>query len=163
VQKLVADDGMSGDSFGQSVALNQRAAFVGTYNVNVNGNPGQGAVYVFDRSGGLVQGQKLTAEDGNSFANFGNAIALSGDRALIAADVSTVDGHTSAGKVYLFRSRNGSWQLTQTFTASDGATDDFFGAAIALHSNTALIATPHPTIDGNTFQGAAYFDTPAAP
>jgi hypothetical protein len=165
VQKLVADDGASGDSFGQSLAMNQRSALIGAYNANINGTPGAGAVYVFDRSGGLlVQTQKLSADAPSSFANFGNAVALSGHRALIAADVSTVAEHTSAGEVYLFRSNGGSWSQTQTFTASDGMTDDFFGAAIALEPGTALIATPHPTINGNTWQGAAYFDSnPAAP
>jgi len=160
VQKLLADDGAAGDSFGQSLAMNQRVALVGAYNANVNGNPGAGAVYIFDRSGGLlVQTQKLNADDGSSFANFGNAVALAGHRALIAADVSTVDGHTSAGKAYLFLWTGATWSLTQTFTASDGTMDDFFGAAIALEPGTTLIATPHPTINGNTWQGAAYFDS----
>ena len=165
VQKLVADDGAGGDSFGQSLAMNQRVALVGAYNANVNGAPGAGAVYVFDRSSGLfVQTQKLSADVPSSFANFGNAVALTGNRALIAADVSTVDGHTSAGEAYLFRATGGSWSQSQTFTASDGTTDDFFGAAIALQPETALIATPHPTINGNTWQGAAYFDSnPATP
>jgi len=165
VQKLVADDGAAGDSFGQSLAMNQRVALVGAYNANVNGAPGAGAVYVFNRSSGLLlQAQKLTADDSSSFANFGNAVALAGNRALIAADVSTVDGHTSAGKAYLFLSNGESWSHTQTFTASDAATDDFFGAAIALEPGTALIASPHPTINGNTWQGAAYFDSnPTAP
>jgi hypothetical protein len=163
VQKLVADDGASGDAFGISVAMNNRVALVGAYNAQVNGISGAGAVYAFARSGGLlVQSQKLSADDPGFFANFGNAIALSDKRALIAADVSTVDGHTSAGKAYLFRAGGGEWYLSQTFTASDAATDDFFGAAIALDPGTALIATPHPTINGNTFQGAAYFDSNAA-
>jgi hypothetical protein len=44
-----------------------------------------------------------------------------------------------------------------TLVASDGTTDDFFGAALALGPGTVLVATPHPVINGNSFQGAAYF------
>ena len=35
--------------------------------------------------------------------------------------------------------------------------DDYFGAALAWDGVTALISTPHPTIGGNSYQGAAYF------
>ena len=160
VQKLVADDGASGDSFGESVALNNQVALVGAYNAAVNGHFGQGAAYIFTRTAGmLVQSQKLTASDGASFDNFGNAVALDGNRALIGADVATVDGHTSQGKAYLFTASAGTWTQAETFVSSDGTTDDFFGAALALEPGTALIATPHPTIDGNSWQGAAYFDS----
>ena len=44
-----------------------------------------------------------------------------------------------------------------TLTASDGTTDDVFGAALALGTGTVLVSTPHPVINGNSFQGAAYF------
>jgi hypothetical protein len=160
VQKLVADDGAAGDNFGESVALNKQVALVGAYNAAVNGHFGQGAAYIFTRSDGmLVQNQKLIASDGASFDNFGNAVALSGNRALIGADVSTVDGHTSQGKAYLFTASAGTWAQAEIFTSTDGTTDDFFGAALALEPGTALIATPHPVINGNPWQGAAYFDS----
>src|SRR5262249_19644347 len=120
----------------------------------------QGAAYIFTRSAGmLVQNQKLIASDGASFDNLGNAVALSGNRALIGADVSTVDGHTSQGKAYLFTASAGTWAQAEIFTSTDGTTDDFFGAALALKPGTALIATPHPVINGNSWQGAAYFDS----
>jgi hypothetical protein len=99
----------------------------------------------------------VTASDPGAFANFGNAVALKGNKALIGADVSTVGSKTSQGKVYLFAETSDTWSESRIFTASDGATDDFFGAALALDNGTVLISTPHPTINGNSFQGAAYF------
>ena len=101
--------------------------------------------------------QKLTASDGATNANFGNAVDLDSTRALIGADVSTVGNNTSQGKAYLFEESNGNWSQSITLVASDGATDDFFGAALALDGQTLLVSTPHPTIGGNTYQGAAYF------
>ncbi|HEY1581935.1 MAG TPA: hypothetical protein VGF73_02415, partial [Chthoniobacterales bacterium] len=80
-----------------------------------------------------------------------------GGKAIIAADVATVNGHTSAGEVYVFLNQGGAWNQADILTASDGTTDDFFGAALALGPGTVLVSTPHPVINGNSFQGAAYF------
>jgi predicted neuraminidase len=157
-QKLTASDGAANDSFGQSVAMSGSTALVGAYNATVNGHSGQGATYVFTNSNSnWNQTQKLTASDGAANANFGNAVALDSTQALIGADVSTVGNNTSQGKAYLFEQSNGNWTQSATLVASDGATDDFFGAAVTLDGPTLLVSTPHPTIGGNTYQGAAYF------
>ena len=89
--------------------------------------------------------------------DFKGSLALHGGKAIIAADVTTVDGHTSQGKVYIFREQGSEWTLFDTLVSSDGTTDDFFGAALALGPDTVLVSTPHPVINGNSYQGAAYF------
>ena len=157
-QKLTSSDGASQDGFGESVAIGHSDALIGAYGATVNGHPGAGAAYFFLRLPCcLTQTQKLTADDGGNFFNFGNAVALDGNRALIGADVSTVGSNTSQGKAYIFTGQGGNWTQTGTLVASDGATDDFFGAALAVDGPTALVSTPHPTINGNSYQGAAYF------
>ena len=157
-QKLTASDGATNDSFGESVALDGSTALIGAYNATINGHQWQGAAYFFTESNGSwSEGQKLTASDGTAGANFGNAVALEGSTALIGADASTVGGNTYQGKAYLFTESGGNWSQSDTFIASDGAVDDYFGAALAWDGTTALISTPHPTIGGNAWQGAAYF------
>src|SRR5712675_148552 len=157
-QKLTASDGAANDSFGESVALDGSTALIGAYNATINGHTWQGAAYIFTESNGTwSEGQRLTASDGTAGANFGNAVALDGSTALIGADASTVGGNTYQGKAYLFTESGGNWSQSDTFIASDGAVDDYFGAALAWDGATALISTPHPTIGGNTWQGAAYF------
>jgi hypothetical protein len=157
-QKLTASDGASSDSFGESVAISDDNALIGAYGATVDSHPGAGAAYIFSNlSGTWSQMQKLTADDPGSFFNFGNTLALHGHKAVIAADVTTVDGHTSQGKVYIFREQGTDWTQFDTLVASDGTTDDFFGAALALGPGTVLVSTPHPVINGNSFQGAAYF------
>jgi hypothetical protein len=157
-QKLTASDGAANDSFGESVALEGSTALIGAYNATINGHTWQGAAYIFTESNGSwSEGQKLTAIDGTAGANFGNAVALNGSTALIGADASTVGGNTYQGKAYLFTESGGNWSQSDTFIASDGAVDDYFGAALAWDGATALISTPHPTIGGNIWQGAAYF------
>src|SRR5437588_521914 len=157
-QKLTASDGGLFDNFGASVALDGSTLVVGANGATVGGNPAQGAVYVFTESNGSwSERQRLTASDGTAVANFGNAVALDGSTALIGADASTVRGNTYQGKAYLFTESGGNWSQSDMFIASDGAVDDYFGAALAWDGVTALISTPHPTIGGNTWQGAAYF------
>src|SRR5947208_455848 len=157
-QKLTASDGATNDSFGESVALDGSTALIGAYNATINGHTWQGAAYIFTESNGSwSEGQRLTASDGTAGANFGNAVALNGSTALIGADASTVGGNTYQGKAYLFTESGGNWSQYDMFIASDGAVDDYFGAALAWDGVTALISTPHPTIGGNTWQGAAYF------
>jgi hypothetical protein len=158
VQKLTASDGAANSSFGESVALNASTALIGANNATVNGHSFQGAAYIFSESNGTwSQLQKLTASDGAANSNFGSAVALNGSTALIGADGSTVGGNTYQGKAYLFMESGGNWSQSDTFIASDGAVDDYFGAALAWDGVTALISTPHPTIGGNSYQGAAYF------
>jgi hypothetical protein len=157
-QKLTASDGAANDSFGESVALDGSTALIGAYNAAINGHSLQGAAYIFTESNGAwSQTQKLTASDGTVNANFGNAVALDGSTALIGADGSTVGGNNYQGKAYLFTEWGGNWSQSDTFIASDGTVDDYFGAALAWDGATALISTPHPVIGGNTWQGAAYF------
>jgi uncharacterized protein (DUF2345 family) len=152
-QRLTASDGATNDSFGMGLAFDGTTLIVGA-----TSNDGIGAAYVFTESGGSwTEVQKLVPDDGASGDSFGNAISISGSRVLIGADIATIDGNTSRGTVYLFTATAGGWVQSHKFIASDGTTDDFFGAALALDGNTALIGTPHPTIDGHTWQGAAYF------
>ena len=133
-------------------------ALIGAFGATVDGHAGAGAAYIFSNlSGTWSEVQKLTASDPGTFFNFGNTLALNNHKAVIAADVTTVDGHTSQGKVYIFTNPGSTWTQFDTLVASDGTTDDFFGAALALGPGTVLVATPHPVINGNSFQGAAYF------
>jgi hypothetical protein len=150
-QKIVADDGAGGDNFGISLAFDGSTLLVGA-----PGSGGTGAVYAFaNEGGGWTQRQRIVAGDLAAGDNFGSAIAIDAGRALIGADVQTVDGATSRGSAYLFDLVGDTWIEDHKFVSSDGTVDDFFGLAVALEGDTALISTLHP----NSNQGAAYFYT----
>src|SRR5204863_1291779 len=98
-QKLTADDGAEGDAFGISIALSGSTALIGAF----NNNNLQGAAYVFTESGGTwSQAQKLTADDGTQFNQFGWSVALQGDTAMIGSIGATVGQNSSQGAVYVF-------------------------------------------------------------
>src|SRR5690606_8806018 len=107
--KLTAADGAHGDLFGQSVAFDGDTALIGAPGVDVNGQQDQGAAYVFTRTGdGWVERQKLLAPDGAARHEFGLAVALAGDTAVV--------GSRTANSVYVFGRQDGQWTLQSQLT-----------------------------------------------
>ena len=137
-QKLVAGDGATSDSFGGAVTLSADTALVGASLAEAPAT-NTGAAYVFTRSGGVWSlEQKLAASDGLAQDQFGNALSLQGDTAFVAA--SNADPITTgSGATYVFTRSGGVWTEQQKLTPSDGVFNGFFGSAIALQGDTALI------------------------
>ncbi len=157
-QKLTASDGGESDQFGSTVVLEGETALIAADRATVDGQSNQGAVYVFTREGGSWrEQQKLLASDGARSDQFGNAVALNGETALISAREDDVGGVEDRGSVYLFVREAGSWREQQKLTASDGAEDDNFGYAVAMDNETALIGTYEADFEGTERQGKAYF------
>ena len=144
-QKLTASDGAALDFFGYSVSVSGETAMVGA----ISKNHGQGAAYVFVRSGGVwSQQQELTASDGASNDAFGNSLSVSGDTAMIGAYVK----NSQQGAAYVFVRSGAVWSQEQELTASDGAANTRFGFSISVSGNTAVIGSPWNLSAG----GAAY-------
>ena len=149
-QKLTPSDPAAGDQYGTSAALSSDG------NTAVIGAPNKatatGAVYVFTRSGSTwTQQQKLTATGGAHSDAFGASVALSsdGNTAAIGAPGRT----TGAGSVYIFTRSGSTWTQAATLAPTDPASNDAFGAAVALSSSGTLLAgAPHKA----SSVGAAY-------
>ncbi len=156
--ELVADDGIATEFFGLSVAVSDSTALVGAYNQRVNGHNGQGSAYVFTGADGTwVQQQKLTASDGAASARFGLSVALDGSTALVGSYFAAIDGNAQQGAAYVFTQSGSGWSETDKLVASDGAADDHFGNAVALSGDTALVGAFDATVNDHASQGAAYF------
>jgi FG-GAP repeat protein len=101
--------------------------------------------------------QKVVASDGGVREYFGSSVAVSGDIAVIGAPFATVNGNEAQGAVYIFKRVGGIWTQTQKLVASDGATFDEFGQAIALfEGKTIVITAPLAKVNGHVWAGAAY-------
>jgi hypothetical protein len=121
----------AGDNFGASVALAGDTAIVGAAGVN----SARGAAYVFTRSGSTwSQTATLTASGRVSGDQFGNAVALSGDTAIVGA--LGASGWT--GAAYVFTRSGSTWSQTATLTVSGGAPGDWIGYSVALSGDTAI-------------------------
>ena len=158
--KITADDGASGDQFGQMVALDGDTLVVGAAFDDVAGADA-GSVYVFYRNRGgpdnwgLVA--KLTAENASAGDFFGSAVAVSGDRILIGAFADD-DVGSASGAAYLFeRNRGGAdnWGQVAKLTATDAEATDQFGFSVALSGDTAVVGAHFESSAGN-YGGAAY-------
>jgi nucleoside-specific outer membrane channel protein Tsx len=103
--ELTASDGVASDAFGYAVALNGSTVVVGARNHPASGskNPGPGAAYVFDGSGGTwTQQAKLTASDGLVGDFFGISVAMSGSTVAAGAYGHQVGGNSLQGAAYVF-------------------------------------------------------------
>ena len=106
--------------FGSSVALSGDTALVGAYPCRSRQQHSVKAqLIVFNRTGTTwSQQQKLTASDGAANDYFGNSAALSGDTALVGANIATVNGHSSQGAAYSFEAYRTDADLAATAAIS---------------------------------------------
>src|SRR6185436_13512107 len=125
VTKLLASDGVTGDSFGAAVAARGDVVVVGAPQDDDHGNA-SGAAYIYVRNQVLpdswIQFQKLAPADGAAGDEFGHAVTISGNTIAVGA---RFDRETaSAGTVYVFeRSSVGSsnWVQARKLVPTDGA------------------------------------------
>jgi len=147
-QKLVASDGAAGDRFG-IVSLSGDTALVTAI------GSGFGSAYVFVRSAtSWVEQAKFAASDGAAGDLFGSAISLSGDTALVGA---YGDGGAAAytGSAYVFVRSAAVWSEQAKLAAFDGAQEDYFGSAVSLSGDTAMVGA-YATDSGGSGSGSVY-------
>ena len=156
-------DGVEGDKFGYSVAVDGDTAVIGAYQDNGNGAD-SGAAYVFTRNEGVWDdGVKLTASGGSAYDNFGISVAVDGDTVVVGAPGNDGAGADS-GSVYVFVKPTGGWATsteTAKLTASDGAALDYFGYSVAVDGDTVLVGAYQDDDEENDSEdsGSAYIFT----
>jgi len=156
-QKITADDGLAGDEFGYRVAIEPDRIFVTAYNATIGANTAQGSAYVFEPvPGSWMQVQKLTADDGAVFDNFGQSIAIDGNVLVIGANGATIGGQGAQGAAYVFAYDGSSWTQQQKLIAADGDAVDNFGVSAAIGDDVIFIGAPYAAVNGHANQGAVY-------
>ncbi|HEX5689201.1 MAG TPA: FG-GAP repeat protein, partial [Roseiflexaceae bacterium] len=156
--RLFAQDGGAFDYFGGSVALKGDTALVGAVYGPGSASSDQGAAYVFFRVGTSWNlQQKLNANENTTGAQFGASVALDGNTALVGAfSYALPTTNNRAGAAFVFtRSNSLLWTQQARLTVAEGEYDDYFGIAVALEGDTALIGAPRHTVT-TASQGAAY-------
>jgi hypothetical protein len=152
--KLLASDGAVADQFGCSVSLDGDTALIGANCDNDNGAY-SGSAYVFIRTGTTwTQQAKLLPSDGAAYDVFSYCVALDGDTALIGAYGDDDNGDLS-GSAYVFTRTGTTWTQQTKLLASDGAVGDYFGFAVTLSDDSALIGAYNDD-DNGANSGSAY-------
>ena len=162
MQKIVADDGLAGDEFGYDAAMTPGLIAVTAWNATVGSNTAQGAVYLYEtQSGSWTQSQKLLADDGSFFDNFGQSVAIDGTTVLVGANGATIGNQGAQGAAYVFVNAGAGWVQQQKVFADDGDTVDNFGFSTAIRGSTLFVGAHQAMVNGHANQGAVYFFTEA--
>jgi hypothetical protein len=98
--------------------------------------------------------EHLIADDAAGSSYFGHAVSISGDYAVIGANIA--DGNvTNSGAAYVFQFTAGSWSQVAKLTPSDGEADDYFGVSVDI-SGDYIIVGSHYNEGREPGTGAAY-------
>jgi hypothetical protein len=158
LQDTITDPaGAAYDYFGKSVSISGDYVVVGAPNKDVAGKTDQGAACVFYRNGSNWTHQAtLVSSDGGTSDQFGDAVSISGNYAIIGAGYRTVDAKKFQGQAYIFNRTGTVWSEQSVLTASDGAANDLFGVSVSISGNYAVAGAPRKTVEGKTWAGQAY-------
>lgn len=149
--KLTASDATGYEALGSFVAVDGDTIVVGAPYADGAGRSRAGAVYVFVRQGdGWVEQAKLTASDADVDDAFGFSVDVDGDTVIVGAHRND-DAGTWSGAAYIFVREDGQWAQEAKLRASDEQANQYFGKAVALSGQTAVIGA-----DGDGSSGAAY-------
>jgi hypothetical protein len=150
VQELTGSHEMANAKFGYSVAINNGRIAVGAYGQTVGGFANSGAVYVFkDNGNGYVEEKILEPQMGNE-ACFGMSVSLSGSHLLAGAPIGR-QGTVKCGVAILhtLAVNTQQWTYAGTWIPSTIQEGMYFGAAVSLFNDIAIVGTPqYNTSDG---------------
>jgi len=152
--KLLAGDYADADQFGRSVDISGNYMIIGAPEDDDLGNR-SGSAYIFKwESTAWVQDAKLLAPDGLGNEQFGYAVSISSDYALIGAFRNKEHGN-QAGAAYIWHRNGNNWQYMQKLTPSIPEPNSEFGNSVDINGNIAVIGAHRSQHLGN-MTGAAY-------
>lgn len=163
--QLLPNDGNFFDRFGNAVGISGE----GTYAVvgakdNDEISSDNGAAYVFkNNSGSWSLEQKLLTSNLDDFGqDFGYSVAINGPGDVILVgdrfdDVNSGFNTSNAGSVYVFSRNGSSWSEAAVMIAEDRSSGDYFGEAVDIADNYAMIGAPN--VEGNSADNGAVYLT----
>jgi len=156
---LTASDGATGNRFGKSLAIQGDTAIIGAWSADTPAGSLAGKAYVFTRSGASwTESAKLTGSKSGYATYFGSAVAIDGDTALIGEpgyDVLPSDTYED-GAAYVFKKSGGTWTESRFLTTSKTNQAGYFGSAVALQGDIALIGPKAGSVIESTEATSAY-------
>ncbi|MBN1868947.1 FG-GAP repeat protein [Candidatus Sumerlaeota bacterium] len=159
--EFVAADTTGGDRFGTSVAIEGDLIVVGA-DGNDDAGSDSGSAYVFEDTGTTwTEVAKLVAGDAAAADWFGKSVSISGDTAVVGA-YGKKNTYTYVGAAYIYIDTGSAWTQQQKLMASDWGASGYFGTAVDIDGDTAVVgamdygaSAPHST-------GAVYVFTRTA-
>jgi hypothetical protein len=161
--KLAAGSGKANDGFGSSVSVDGDVVIIGAPGIYTGfGYQDSGKAYIYRFTGSSWKEEaKLAASDASAGDRFGRAVAVSGNVAIVGAPYDD-ENIENAGSAYVFRYNGSSWrqEAKLSFKGTTPSTGAYFGSAVAVDQNMAIIGTPFDVdrifFDSGSKPGVAY-------
>lgn len=132
--KLTGSDSVTGDNFGQSVALDGNTVLVGA-----TGKNGRGGVYSFTRSGTTwSQESSFAPSDLAAGDYFGVSATVSSNTAVIGAQNKPNGVLAASGAAYVMTRSGTTWTQSAKLVQADPGSNDYF-SRVALLNDTILV------------------------
>lgn len=154
--KVSASDSSARDMFGFSVAISGDTAVVGAMWAGLH----QGAAYVFERTGETWTEQaKLSPPDGAPGHEYGAAVAIAGDTAVVATGTQRVGVTVAQGSAYVFTRSGMAWTLRTELPVFDGSAAGPLGFSVDMTEDTLVVGAFFDVTGVPPQHGAVYVFT----
>ncbi len=149
--KLVPNHGRPEANFGAAVGIDGSVIIVGAP-FESHSDKKNGAAYLFDALSGHQLG-KLVSSDLHNYDNFGAAVVIQGNRAVVGAPGADTSSKKNVGAVYVFDVVTGT-QIRKLLSA-DKPKGQQFGSSLAASGTNLIAGAPFDDSHGKK-SGAAY-------
>ena len=140
--------------FGYAVGMGSERAIVGAPGDDTNGQDA-GAAHIFVADGnGWTEEDKILPTGGTNGNEFGFAVDISGDYAIVGSPRDAVNGEDS-GSAYIFTKVGAAWQQQQELIPAAGDAEDWFGHSVSISGDWAIVSAIGDS-DKATKAGAVY-------
>ena len=150
--RATGEDRHANDSFGAALAVDGERLRVGAPGANsVAFNAGAVWVYEPGRDGPV---DRIVPRDAPAHGRLGGALALDGDRLLVATGMDIAQGPWRRQRAWIFRRKGARWVEEAELSREDPESlSDMFGLAVALSGGRAAISTMRTQV-GNAYVDA---------
>ncbi|MBC7797122.1 MAG: carboxypeptidase regulatory-like domain-containing protein, partial [Pyrinomonadaceae bacterium] len=155
--QLFNGNGLSGDNFGNSVAISGNIGIGGAVFDDVDGRTDQGSAQGLFRNNNNTWAQPavlVTTDDAMNDA-FGYSTAIDGTTAVVGAAFEDIGANTDQGAIYVYTKSGNSWNRQAKLVDAEGKFGDALGYRVAISGDT-IVAGAFSSDGVNQDQGAVY-------
>ena len=136
--RITAFDKAPAEFYGTEVDLHENLMIVGAPNDGVSANSFGGSAYIYEQVGGVWNlATKIRSNDSIMNTNFGAAVAISNDFAVVGDP-----DETSRGAAYIFERNGSEWTQIAKLEATVPTLNDAFGDDVEIDGDWIFIGAP---------------------
>jgi hypothetical protein len=150
--KLNPSTGNNFDGYGSSVAITDTWAAVGAHKMDVNGNPDQGRIFIYQRNGvSWPSTGAFSSPDAVAGDEFGASVTISGDYVIIGSTHDDGNGLVGQGSVYVYKRESFNWVLKQKILDPTPLPNSRLGFAVGMNGFNVVMTAVNKNSKGAVF------------